>query len=686
MSGRQTTDFFDRQDKARRNTGVLVVLFALAVLLLSAGTYIAMAFLLNPEAMDFLFEPQAQFYVDIELAVLSLVVTGAFIFIGSAWKTSALKQGGASVAQALGGKEVDASATDPLVRRYVNVVEEMALASGVPVPRIYVLENEPGINAFAAGFSMNDAAVAVTRGALEQLTRDELQGVVAHEFSHILNGDMRLNIRLIGVIHGILLIYLTGRILLRATTRGRSRGRGAAGLLAAGLVLLIFGLGGVLCGRLIKSAVSRQREYLADSAAVQFTRNPDGLAGALKKIGGFEHGSQLQADQAEEVSHMCFEKVSSRGAFSKMTGQLMATHPPIEERIKAIDPSFDPEMGFSKLDSGTKRAALGSEKKSDSGDKAMGLAGAGMAMAAGAAASGGGAAREREASKPGEVNIDVDADELLDTIGETSPKRLVYCKTLLEEIPEPLMEVRSNILGAEAVMYALLLDEDDKQREKQGEILKRFAEPGVVDETRRLWLAVVQLRPEYQLPLMDLLVPTLRRMSEQQYREFSVMVERLIQADEKLSFHQFILEKVVLHRLELAFHDADRKSVQHKRFNRVAGDIEMVLTCFAHVGHDDRQVAEKAFDEGRKRLPDSVQDKVKFLSDERWRFEDVGTAMERLSVASPKIKRAVIDACAYCVMGDGKVVVEEMQMLRATCEMLDVPLPPFIPEATSRAA
>ncbi len=699
MSQRATTDFFQRQDDARRNTVRLIILFAIAVLVLSLGTYVALAFIINPDAMLFLLEPGQPFYFDIELGLLALLFTGAFIFLGSAFKTSSLKKGGNVVAESLGGKEVGPSASDPLVRRLVNVVEEMSLASGVPVPRIYVLENEPGINAFAAGFTMNDAAVAVTRGALEQLTRDELQGVVAHEFSHILNGDMRLNIRLIGVIHGILLMYLTGRVLLRVMfsgSRRRSSGRGGGGIIAvaaAGLVLVVFGLGGVLCGRLIKGAVSRQREYLADAAAVQFTRNPDGLAGALKKIGGFAHGSSLQASKAEEISHMCFGNVSE-GGFSSLSGRWMATHPPLEKRIAAIDPSFDGT--YKELSADKTRARLGSSSTkgvSGKGQAAMGLAsdaGASRAAAGGGDSMVQGAAMAAAvggndwASDRRQLDYQMQADDVVEAVGETSPQRLVYCSTLLDEIPRPLMDARGELMGAMATVYTLLLDRDPEERRKQAQMLQKYADPGIIKESQKLWNSVGRLDREFRLPLMDLLVPTLRRMTEEQFQDFSAMVDRLIQADGKVTFEEFVLEKVVLHRLEMALHDPGRKVVQFHSFRAVASDIENLLSCIAYVGHDDLNTARISFQEGRDRLPPKVRGNVSFRSRDRWSFPQVGASLDRLSAASPTIKKAVIDACAFCVMGDGVVVVEEVEMLRAVCETLDVPLPPFIPEATRR--
>mgnify|MGYP001017651503 FL=1 len=322
------TSFFEHQEKARRNSRLLVFLFALAVLGIAAAIYLAVMGALgmsecreNPACRFTWWDPVFFLYV--------FGGTLGFVGLASGYRILSLKSGGGSVAEMMGGRQVDPGTRDPLERRLVNVVEEMAIASGVPVPAIYVMDGEPGINAFAAGFSPNDAAVAVTRGTLETLDRDKLQGVIAHEFSHILNGDMRMNIRLIGVLFGILAIAVIGRIILSfaGRTRGSKKDNGAAAVALAGLVLMIVGYIGLFVGRIIQAAVSRQREFLADASAVQFTRNPLGISGALKTIAGWEAGSRLAAPKTVEVGHLLF----GEGQPSWLGG-LLATHPPLEER------------------------------------------------------------------------------------------------------------------------------------------------------------------------------------------------------------------------------------------------------------------------------------------------------------------------------------------------------------------
>ena len=319
-------DFFQSQEAARRKTSTLIVYFVLAVLAMIASVYlagVAIVFATGDMPLEKCWNPR--FFCVVSLFTLGVVLCG------SLYKIATLRGGGESVARMLGGRLLEPARATPPELRLLNVVEEMAIASGTPVPPVYLME-EPGINAFAAGFTPADAVVGVTRGAVERLSRDQLQGVIAHEFSHILNGDMRLNIRLMGFIFGILCLSLFGRILMR--TRGKKNP-----LPLFGIALFIVGSLGVFFGKLIKSAVSRQREFLADASAVQFTRNPDGIAGALKKIGGLALGSRLQSPEAESASHMFFANGLGRGFVA-----LMATHPPLTERIRRIDPSFTGEF------------------------------------------------------------------------------------------------------------------------------------------------------------------------------------------------------------------------------------------------------------------------------------------------------------------------------------------------------
>jgi Zn-dependent protease with chaperone function len=324
-------DFFKHQDKARKHTKVLVVYFVIAVACIIASVYLAsLVIFYGTQSQQQNGDPTPEIVLwDSKLFLYAMLGTLGVVVVGSLYKTAVLAKGGSAVAESLGGRLISPNPANPDERKLQNVIEEMAIASGVPVPKIYVLDDDAGINAFAAGHSPGDAAIGVTRGCLTLLNRDELQGVIGHEFSHILNGDMRLNLRVMGVIFGILCLAVIGRILLYSRNR-----RDKNPLMLLGLALIIIGAIGTFFGRLIQAAISRQREFLADASSVQFTRNPAGLSGALQKIG--EVGSRVESPHAGEASHMFFEN-----ALGNPFLRVMATHPPLAERIRAIDPGWD---------------------------------------------------------------------------------------------------------------------------------------------------------------------------------------------------------------------------------------------------------------------------------------------------------------------------------------------------------
>ncbi|MGI9517486.1 MAG: M48 family metalloprotease, partial [Pirellulaceae bacterium] len=332
-------DFFESQELARRKTKWLVFYFILALVTMIAGIYfvvIVATQVTHDRVATGSVAPPAWFDPLILAGVCVVVLS--IVGCGSLYKISSLRGGGESIAAMLGGRYLPPNSGDPAERRILNIVEEMALAAGTPVPPVYILDDEHGINAFAAGYTVDDAVIGINRGTLEQLSRDELQGVVAHEFSHVLNGDMRMSIRMIGILHGIQVLALIGLYVLRgsALSGRRSSDKGGGGyiiLIAIGVIVI--GWAGLFFARLIKAAVSRQREYLADASAVQFTRNPEGIAGALKMIGANVDGSVMHHPQAEEMSHMYFGSMF-RGGFS-----LFATHPPLDKRIGKLDPRFD---------------------------------------------------------------------------------------------------------------------------------------------------------------------------------------------------------------------------------------------------------------------------------------------------------------------------------------------------------
>ena len=642
------SDFFELQEGARRNTKRLVFLFALAVIGMTALLYATAAILLgySQDPMTGAAVWQIR-WVDPVLMLQIGVATALVIGGASLYRISSLSGGGRVVAEGMGGTLLHANTQDPVERKLLNVVEEMAIASGVPTPPVYMMKQEPGINAFAAGFSPSDAVVGVTRGCVENLSRDELQGVIAHEFSHILNGDMRLNIRLMGVLFGILVVGLIGNILLRSSLyssafRSRnSRDNSTQVLLIIGGVMMVVGFIGTLVGNLIKASVSRQREFLADASAVQFTRNPSGIAGALKKIGGFEGGSEILDPHAPESSHMFFGQALSSGLNS-----LFATHPPLQERIRRLDPAWSGQVASGRP-AGAERGPADAS---------------GMAPSASAGRAMGFSAKK--------------ADHALDQIGQVTEDHLQYAHRLIEGLPSPLVEAAHEPYGARAVIYGLLLNRDAESRARQLELLPVSAEPGVWEMMRRLEDEISGLSPEVRLPLVDLSLPALRELSPDQYRNFRQVVVALVKADDQISLFEWTLQKILLTHLSPGFEGGSSKRVRFSGLKRLASPIEATFSALVTASGSSDEMDQRAFADAAQSLG---------LPHLRCRpFHEVGlqgldSALDLLAGMTPALKKEFLRSCAKLVSADGAVTIEEAELFRAVADTLGCPVPPLLP-------
>ncbi len=620
-------NFFARQEQSRRNSAYLIFLYILAVTGIVLSVYAVVHFFFQhyiggPAGTRGWIDPQI--FAWVSAATLSIII-GA-----SAVKVLALRRGGPYIAESLGGRLVDRSTKDFKEKQLLNVVEEMAIASGTSVPMVYVLDKEAGINAFAAGYNREDAVVAVTGGCLERLSRDELQGVVGHEFSHILNGDMRLNIRLIGLLSGIMVLATVGRIMLRSGPRSR---KGAAPVIGMGLALVVIGYLGVFFAKMIQCAVSRQREYLGDASAVQFTRNPAGLANALKKIGGFSGGSRIKAPLAAEASHMFF---------STAVSSLFSTHPPLAARIRYLEPGFagdfsalTPVSGALDLDA----AAV------------MALAGPG-----------------------GQASIE--ADSAVDQVGTVSGEHLAYMKQLLSHIPDPVKDELNQPLGASCVVYAMLLDDDPSARKTQLEHFTRSAPEAMVARTRKSRSALAGLDPRLKLPLLDLALPSLRNLSEAQYMEFKKRLSVLAESDGQMSLFEYCLLQIITHRLDSAFYPKVKKRV-YKSIEYLADDAARLVSRLARAGHADPDTVKKAYHAGIQTLS-AVRDGLFPQAMPEADFTELGRALSRFGASTPAVREMIFNACAHCVLYDRIVSLEEAELLRAIAYRLDLPMPPFL--------
>jgi Zn-dependent protease with chaperone function len=549
---------------------------------------------------------------------------------------------------------VNPHTVDPDERKLLNVVEEMAIAAGVPVPQVYLLPEEKGINAFAAGHSTSDAVVTVTQGSIRLLSRDELQGVIGHEFSHILNGDMRLNLRLMGIIFGILCLAVVGRFLLYTRSRS-SKDKNPLPLL--GLALILIGWIGVLFGRLIQAAVSRQREFLADASAVQFTRNPAGLAGALKKIGGLSYGSKLEAPNAAEASHMFFGNGMGQSFI-----HLMDTHPPLAERIQAIDPGFDgtfPPVGVA----GEERAAPPRPGIQPQAPFPFPFPGMPRGLAAAA----------------GLVPPVIAAQTVVPNTGNPTTAHLRYAEELRGSIPASLQAAAREALGASAMVYALLLSDDDAVRGKQLDELAAANSAAVRDETLRLWPEVRTVATRTKLPLVDLALPGLRHLSAAQFSQFRDAVQKLVESDGEIDLFEYVMQKIVLRHLEPSFLPARKPVVQFYSFKPLVPECAVLLSALAYIGQDDPAKVEFAFQQGAQPLSHIAQVQLARVAPEQCDLAQVDAALNRLSQAVPQVKKNVLEACSQTVAADGVIQESEAELLRGIADTLDCPMPPFIP-------
>jgi len=615
-------DFFEHQEVAQKKTGRLVILFGLAVIGIIVLVYLAVALVLASQMETTPWD--WRLFLGIGVAVTSVVG------LSSLFKISSLRGGGHTVASMMNGRLLEPSSNDPNERKLLNVVEEMAIASGSSPPPVYLMAEEEGINAFAAGYSPNDAVIGVTRGCVEKLSRDELQGVIAHEFSHILNGDMRLNIRLMGVVFGILVVGIIGWHVLRtaAFTRTRSgRGGGAAVVLLVALALVLIGSIGTFFGKWIKAAVSRQREYLADASAVQFTRNPDGISGALKKIGGFVRGSKMHNGNTEEISHMLFSQGLS-GFFSS----ILATHPPLKERIRRIDSTFDGRF-----------AEIPDLKRPH---PAPDLAAAGVSSLSG-----------------------------ISQIGQPTKEHVRHAHQLTENLPPALKSAAHESYGARAVVYALLTSAESSARERQLKHLEAHADRNVYEETLKLLDAVKELDPNARLPLIDMTCPALRELSADQFAAFRRNVTGLIRADAKLDIFEWALSQALLRHLGANF-GKKRRLPQYYSLKRLKRPCVTLLSALAHVGHATVEEARSAFAEGAQHLP---LEGLSLAAPEQCGLDALDKAQRVLCTVKPRLKKQILTACAVSVSADSKVTVMEGELLRGIADSLDCPMPPLLP-------
>lgn len=610
-------DFFAHQSQALRRTSLLVVLFVLALFSLIAllNFLIAIVFISadNQSASTLLDVISVEQWLSISALVIT-VVGGA-----SLYRWLQLRDGGKAVAQSLGGRLLDINSADFYERRLLNIVAEIALASGVPVPPVYVLEDN-SINAFAAGYKSSDAVIGVTRGCMQKLSRDQLQGVIAHEFSHIFNGDMRLNIRIMAVLFGILFVGLIGRMLIEIagrSSRRSSKDNSALVIMLFGLALIVIGYCGVFFGNLIKAAVSRQREFLADASAVQFTRNPDGIAGALKIIGQGS-GSIIASPKREETAHLFFGNALPNSFMS-----LFATHPPLDERIRRIEPKWNGQFD---LQPQTQAEAISAEQTVVT----SGFAGA-IAMAA-------------------------SADQSLNS---------QHPDTTISTAAAHLERYALQSNSAPLLMFALLLERNNKTVAQQEQLLQKSLTPDQYQLLQKLKNYAWQLHYSERLPLVELAIPALKEMSAAQYKVFYSRLKILAMSDLSLSVFEWCMLQLIQLYLQAHFKGPDRRFETSGREKQLSEEISHVLSIIAL---QDKINAEAAFNSACVMGGFTI---ASFCS--QVNFKQLDLSLHRLGRALPHIKGRLLKAMYAAAEEDGMVSIEERDLIRTIAALIEIP-------------
>lgn len=647
-------DFFSHQEKAHRKTFQLLLylfLTLLSITLLIYGVILtSMVFLpkaVSPttfrhadpgfmsvmrqagrelDQVDF-FQPELFFGT--AFAVFLLIGTVSLI------KTVMLAHGGGKmVAISLGGQPVLPSTTDFHERQLLNIVAEMAIASGMSVPPVYLLRDETSINAFAAGFGVKDAVIGVTSGLLQQLNREQIQGVIAHEFSHILNSDTRLNIRLTGLIGGLLAISLIGRFMVHLFSEGRShRGRRDKGVTPAlafvGVGLLIVGYIGVFFGRLIKSAISRQREFLADASAVQFTRNPYGLASALALVAS--GSSLIKSRNAEEVSHMFFGN-GMPAAWLNM----MDSHPPVDVRVD--------RLGYY-LNGGVLKTGFSQEASSSGASNfAGGYTGMSTAKITGA--------------MTGEKAVPF--TQIVAAVG-----------TMLPEQGEDILASLPDGLRARA-------EARDEVTELFQEILRTpLISSRVKDDVADDFMSTLNLPQLYALA--ELCTVGVRQLGADAYKDFRKSIFRIAREDKNISLGEFAMIRMLTETFDVEF--GFKSANLFKPQTRLSSDsirqqTARVLSLLARYGASDEDEAEEAFSDAIAEMKGMKG--WHLLPIEGQPIIALDNAISALTQAPPRAKKLIIEAAARCVSRDGQVTSDEFNCLRCISSALGCPIPPLL--------
>ncbi len=656
-------NFYEAQDDARKRTKWLVLYFILAVIGVIVALYSVFGiYLMNTSARYFdettkTYQTIGGEWWNLEAFITIAVGTTAVILLGNIFKSLQLAGGGEVVARDMGGRLVDPHTSDFHEKRLINVVEEMAISSGVPVPQVWMMDQEAGINAFAAGTEPGNAVIGVTRGCVQQLNRSELQGVIAHEFSHILNGDMKMNMRLIGWLFGIMMLSLLGQMLFHSLRfvriRSNSRDNNGAGIviamLAAGVALMVIGSIGVFFARMIQAAISRQREYLADASAVEFTRDPAGIAGALKKIGGQQEGAAMTSAKAGEASHMFF---SDGGMFSFG----FATHPPLDVRISAIEKSWDGKFKKTELPPVADRSVMNRGDARVSGFSA-------------------GGSTSDIANDETSVNV---PREDWNHLGDASLNDIAVGGKILAGLSEEWISACHDREYAQALVFGMLLAEDKALKKGEVSFLRKTAGDSAVELALQWQDELAEIHSSKKIALLDLCIPTLRRLTMPEYERFIEITRWLIASDGEVDIFEYMLQKVLERHLSSHFLRHGSVRVKYNKLSKVSHEANILLSTLAGIGASNESDLKTAYQQATQEIQYELGGDLQILPPEECGLGQVNEALEKLEQTSSLVRKQLIHACGLAVMHDGVLESREAEMLRAVADAMGCAIPPFV--------
>jgi Zn-dependent protease with chaperone function len=634
-------DFFAQQARVRGSSRRLVALFVLAVVAIVATIDVVVWLAMGHRPVAG--EPVAS---NLPLLFFSTAIVLAGIGLSSLFRIMSLSGGGKSVAESVGAVPVSPDTRDPALRRLRNVIEEVAIAAGVPVPDIYLMPDETGINAFAAGFSASDAAVCVTQGCLDQLDRDQLQGVIAHEFSHVLNGDMRLNIRLMGLLFGILVLAIVGRrVIWFGGGRSSRRDGGGGQVWMIGLALIVVGYIGYFFARLIQAAVARSRESLADASAVQFTRQTDGIAGALKKIAILAEGSELQAANKQEVAHMLFGEAGKFNA-------LFATHPPLIERIRALEPGFREEE-LAQLSASMRRAAEAPPPAAASTSKS-------------------GSPLDVPGMKLPPVLPAVLAGAVTVGLGASAPA-FQRAAAVHQAMSATLTDAVQQPESALSVMLALALSLQPALQPAQQRIVADAFGDDVQRAVQTMAGELATLPPIARLPLVSLAFPALKQLPDGRQQTLQRALDDLVKVDGRVDLNEYCLARLLRIQLQEARQPRRAPIDGLKKLPACRDSLILVCTIVASAGCSDQASARRAWLLAMQQaFPGEAIEWSPPPAGWQAPFE---RALDDLDGLSPVAKELVIQSLLRAINADGQVSVEEAELLRVICASLHCPVP-----------